>query len=161
MEEVKLDKIDISILSHFRSDAKAQLKDLAKDLRVHPNTLLQRVRKLEKIGVIKKYVAIMDYEKAGYDLHVIINMKVKRGRAGDMDQLKDLINIAELEAIYAVSGVWDVIALCRVKNRKHLLDVIQKIGDHPIVTKTASSMILFEYKGHGEFNPFYPEARFK
>lgn len=156
---MKLDDIDVSILSHMRDDAKMPLKELARELRVHPNTLLQRVRKLEKAGVIKKYVAEVDYSKAGMDLHVIINMKVSRGRAGDLEQLKQLINIKELEAIYAVSGIWDVIALCRVKNRKHFLEVVQRIGDHPIVTKTSSSMVLFEYKSHGDYNPFVYEIK--
>ncbi len=155
----KLDEIDFSILSALRDDAKTQLKDLARELKVHPNTLLQRVRKLEKAGIIKKYTAEVDYAKTGIDLHVAIMMKVRRGRAGDMEQLSELINIKELETIYAVSGIWDVMAMCRVKNRKHLLEVIQKIGDHPIVTKTTSSIILFEYKSHGDFNPFVYEKK--
>ena len=151
---MKLDEIDIALLSNLRDDAKTPLKDLARELKVHPNTLLQRVRKLEKAKIIKKYVAEIDYEKTGIDLHIIVMMKVRRGRAGDMEQLSDLIGIRELEAIYATSGLWDVVALCRVKNRKHLLDVIQRVGDHPIVTKTSSSIILFEYKHPGDYNPY-------
>lgn len=157
--EMKLDDIDISILSHMRDDAKLPLKELARELRVHPNTLLQRVRKLEKAGVIKKYVAEVDFDQTGLDLHVIINMKVTRGRASDLEQIKQLIGIKELEAIFAVSGHWDVIALCRVKNRKHFLEVIQKISDHPIVSKTSSSIILYEYKTPGDYNPFVYEMK--
>ena len=156
---IKLDDIDFSILSALRDDSKTQLKDLARELKVHPNTLLQRVRKLEKAGIIKKYTAEIDYAKTGIDLHVIIMMKVRRGRAGDIEQLSDLINIKELETKYAVSGIWDVIAMCRVKNRKHLLEVIQKVGDHPIVTKTSSFIVLFEYKSHADFNPFVYEKK--
>lgn len=155
---IKLDDIDISILSHLRDDAKTQLKDLARELKVHPNTLLQRVRKLEKAKIIKKYTAEVDYAKTDIDLHIIIMMKLRRVRAGDMEQLGDLINIKELEAIYATSGLWDVVAMCRVKNRKHLLEVIQRLGDHPVVTKTSSSIVLFEYKNPADYNPYVYEA---
>ena len=77
---IKLDDIDISILSHLRDDAKTQLKDLARELKVHPNTLLQRVRKLEKAKIIKKYTAEVDYAKTDIDLHIIIMMKLRRVR---------------------------------------------------------------------------------
>ncbi len=150
----KLDAIDFTILSQLRDNAKTQVKEMARELRMHPNTLLQRIRKLERSGIIKKYTIDIDFSKAGFDLPIIVSMKVKRGRAGDLDQLKDLVNITEIEALYAASGIWDVMAIVRVKNREHMLDVIQRIGDHPLVTKTASAMILFGYKSPGDYNPF-------
>lgn len=150
----ELDITDISILSYLRDDSKTPIKKMAKELGVHPNTLIQRIRKMEKTGVIKKYNAAVNYSKTGLDLTIMIMMKVRRGRAGDLDQLKELIKIKEIESIHATTGTWDVIALCRVKNRKHLLDVIQRIGDHPIVVKTTSSIVLFTYKRPEDYNPF-------
>jgi len=150
----KLDEIDLAILASLRENAKASVKDLAKRIGVHPNTLLQRLKKLENNGIITKYVAEVDYAKVGYDLHVIIMMKVKRGRAGDMDQLKELLRIKELEAVYATTGTWDLVSVARVKNREHLLEVIQRLGKVPIITKTTSHLVLFAYKNPYQFNPF-------
>ncbi|HID72597.1 TPA: Lrp/AsnC family transcriptional regulator, partial [Candidatus Micrarchaeota archaeon] len=129
-------------------------KELARKLGIHPNTLLQRIKRLEKEGVIKKYMAKIDYGKVGYDLHIILMMRVRKGRAGDMDQLKDLLKVKELETLYATTGTWDLIGSCRVKNRKHLLKVIQRIGKNKIVMKTSSYLTLFSYKGAQDFNPF-------
>jgi DNA-binding Lrp family transcriptional regulator len=78
---------------------------------------------------------------------------VKRGRAG-LEQLNELVSVKELEALYAATGLWDAIGFVRVRNRKHLLEVIEKIGDHPIVLKTSSSIILNTYKDPNEYNPF-------
>ncbi len=150
----KLDEIDLAILASLRENAKASVKDLAKRIGVHPNTLLQRLKKLENNGIITKYVAEVDYAKVGLDLHVIIMMKVKRGRAGDMDQLKELLRIKELEAVYATTGNWDLISVARVKNREHLLEVIQRLGKVPIITKTTSHLVLFAYKNPYQYNPF-------
>jgi Lrp/AsnC family leucine-responsive transcriptional regulator len=155
----KLDEVDISILSHLRNDGKTHLKELARTLRVHPNTLLQRLRKLEKAGIIRKYVAVVDYAKTGLDLHLIITMKLKRACSNDLKQLKELTGITEVEALYATSGLWDVFALCRVKNRNHMLDVIQKINDHPVVVKTSSSIVLYDYKSPADFNPYVYEKK--
>jgi len=149
-----LDVVDRTILSYLRADSKTQIKDMAKELKMHPNTLLQRVRKLEKCGIIRGYQADVDYAKAGYDLHLLISMKIKSGKAGDMEQLKDLLKIKEFEAIYAASGNWDVVVLCRVKNRQHMLDVVHMIGEHEIVKETNTSIILHDYKRPGQYNPF-------
>jgi DNA-binding Lrp family transcriptional regulator len=149
----ELDHLDFSILSYLRKDSKTPLKKMAKELGIHPNTLIQRIRKMESGGVIKKYAACVDYSKTGYDLHIIVMIKVKRGRVA-LEQLKDLTKVKELEAVYAATGVWDAIALCRVKNRQHLLEVIEKIGDQPIVLKTSSAIILHTYKNHDDYNPF-------
>jgi len=154
MVGLKLDKTDLTILGSLRKNSKASVKELARKIGIHPNTLLQRLKKLEKHKVITKYVAEVDYAKVGYDLHVVIMMKVKRGKAGDVDQVKDLIKIRELQSIYASTGLWDIIAIARVKNREHLLEVIQKIGSSPSVTKTTSHLVLYAYKSPQDFNPF-------
>lgn len=154
-EEVpaELDYLDFSVLSYLRSDSKTPIKKMAKELGVHPNTLIQRIRKMEKEGVIRKYAACVDYPKTGLDLYLLIMVKVKRG-GEELEKLSELTKVKELEAVYATTGVWDAVALCRVKNRQHLLEVIEKIGSHPIVLKTSSSIILKAYKNHDEYNPF-------
>ncbi|MFH1394322.1 MAG: Lrp/AsnC family transcriptional regulator [Candidatus Micrarchaeota archaeon] len=150
----KIDQTDIEILSELVDNAKTPTKELARKLGIHPNTLLQRIKRLEKEEVIKKYMAKIDYSKVGYDLHVILMMRVRKGRAGDLEQLKDLLKIKEIETLYATTGMWDLIGSVRVKNRQHLLDVIQRIGKNKIVTKTSSYLTLFAYKGAQDFNPF-------
>ncbi|MEW6722148.1 MAG: Lrp/AsnC family transcriptional regulator [Candidatus Micrarchaeota archaeon] len=149
-----LDEIDKKILSELLQNARIPAKKLARKINCHPNTMLQRLKKLEKKGLIKKYTSQIDFSKADFDLHVIIMMKVRKGRAGDMEQLKDLLKIKEIEALHATTGVWDLMGTCRVRNRQHLLEVIQKIGSSELITKTASHMILFTYKDPHDFNPF-------
>jgi len=151
---LELDNLDFSILSYLRENSKTPIKKMAKELNIHPNTLIQRIKKMETSGVIRKYSAAVDYSKTGYDLHVVIMVKVRtRGKVG-FGELKQLKSIKELETIYATTGLWDALLICRVKNRQHLLDVIKMIGDHPVVLKTSSSIILQCYKDSAEFNPF-------
>jgi len=149
----KLDSIDRMILSELRKNCKRPVRELAKELRVHPNTLLQRIKKLEKEKVIVGYMAEIDYRKLGYDLHAIVMGKVRKGRAGDPEQLADLSSIPEVQSLYAVTGAYDIIMVVKVKNRDGLVDVIRKIGENPIVVKTTSHIILYGYKHPYEFNP--------
>ena len=151
--EADLDYLDFSILSYLRQNSKMPIKKMAKELDIHPNTLIQRIKKMEKNSVIKKYAACVDYSKTGYDLHVIVMLKVRKGAAG-LSQLSELTKIKELKSVYATTGLWDAITICVVKNRQHLLDVIERIGSHPMVLKTSSSIIMECYKDPDAFNPF-------
>jgi DNA-binding Lrp family transcriptional regulator len=147
------DSTDLAILRELRDDCKRPVRELAKKLKIHPNTLLQRIKKLEKEKIIVKYMAEVDYHKIGYDLHAIIMGKVRKGRAGDPEQLADLTAIPEIQSLYAATGVYDIVALVKVKNRDQLVEVVRKIGENPIVIKTITQIILYGYKNPHEFNP--------
>jgi len=149
---LKLDNIDRKIVSALLENGRLPAKKLAAELKVHPNTLLQRLRKLEGSGVIKKYSACVDFAKLGYDFHVIILMEVK-GYEGKPEQLKDLLEIEEIEALYATTGVYGLVAVCRVKNREHLLDITHKLGRSPIVTRSVTQVVLSPYRTPDRFNP--------
>jgi len=149
----KLDIIDEKILAELIQNGRISAKKLAKKVNVHSNTLLQRMKRLEKRGIIKKYSAQVDYAKIGYDLHAIMSIKVRKGHPGDAKQLKDLLDIKEIQSLYATTGIWDLVCTVRVRDRQHLLDILQKIGNNKIVTKSSTQIVLFSYKTPYEFNP--------
>ncbi len=149
----KVDEIDKKILSELRDNCKIPIKELSKMLKIHPNTLLLRIRKLENEKVIKKYQAEVSYSKIGHEIQVVVMIKVKKGRAGDADQIKDISNLPQVESLYAVTGTYDVVAKVIVKDRNELLKVLQQIHENEIVTKTNTHMILYTYKYPSEFNP--------
>lgn len=149
----KYDNIDLLILKELRDNCKKPVREIAKKLKIHPNTLLMRLKKLEKEKVIVKYQAEIDHRKLGYELHVIMMIKVRKGRAGDPDQLADLSSIPEIQALYACTGIYDVIAIARVKDRDELVKLTRKIGENPIVTNTVTHLVLYPYKNPYEYNP--------
>ena len=125
----KIDETDQMILCELRDNSKRPIRELAKKLHMHPNTVLQRIKKLEKEGIIRKYVAELDYKKMGYDIHVIVMIKVRKGRAGDKEQLNDITHIPQVQSLHAVTGAYDLIATVRVRNRDELLEVLRRIHD--------------------------------
>ncbi len=149
----KIDETDLMILKELRENCKQPVKELAKSLKIHPNTLLQRIKKLEKQKVIIKYTAEVDFRKLGYDLQAVIMGEVRKGRIGDQEQLHEIANMPQVQYLYAVTGAYDVIASVRVKNRDELVAVLGKIGQHPIIEKTMTHIVLFSYKHPYEFNP--------
>jgi len=149
----KYDNMDLLILKELREDCKKPVREIAKKLRIHPNTVLMRIKRLEQEKVIVKYQAEIDYRKVGYELHVIMMIKVRKGRAGDPEQLSDLSSIPEVQALYACTGAYDVIAVARVKDRDELVNLTRKVGENQIVTKTVTHLVLFPYKHPYQYNP--------
>ncbi len=153
---MKLDEIDRLILSQLRDNAQLPLKRLADQVGIHSNTIIKRIKRLERAGVITKYVAEVDYYKAGWNIHVIIFMKMKRDQLDDYTEFKNLSRYPEFESIYATIGHWEVIAVCRLKDRHHLIDLVERLGKDPLVVETTTQLVLLPYKKACDFNPFSP-----
>ena len=149
----KIDALDLSILRELQNDSKQGYRDIALKINTHPNTVMQRIKKLEREGVIKGYSADLDYSKLGYDLSALVMVRVKKGQVGHIMQLEDVSSLPEVQALYAVTGSSDLALLLRVKDRKHLAETLQKIQMNKIVVRTNTLTILFAYKEPNEFNP--------
>ncbi|MBU0531863.1 MAG: Lrp/AsnC family transcriptional regulator [Candidatus Micrarchaeota archaeon] len=149
----KVDAVDLMILRELRNDCKRPMRELATKLRMHPNTLLQRIKRLEKSKVIRKYHADVDYKSLGYDMHAVVMIKIKKSGLEDETLLKDVSALPEVVALYAVTGVSDCIAIVKAKNRDDLVRILKAVQSQVSVLRTTSYLILVTYKEAFEFNP--------
>ena len=73
----ELDKIDIGILNLLQKDAKITHKGIAYSLNISPTPVHVRVKRLEEMGYIKRYVALVDHKKVGRGLLAYTQVQVK------------------------------------------------------------------------------------
>lgn len=152
MEE-KIDQTDFNILRELRDDCKQPLKELAHKLKIHPNTLMQRVKRLEHLKIIRSYQAEIDYEKLGYDMHAIAMIKIRRRGLEKKTLLGHVRGIPEVEGLYAVTGVADCMAVVKAKGRDDLLRILKEIQTDDDVLRTTTYLVLDTYKDSRKFNP--------
>lgn len=157
----KVDETDLLILSELREDCKRPVRELAQTLRMHPNTLLQRIKRLEKAGIIRRYHADIDYKALGYDMHAIVTIKIKKSGLEDEKLLGDVGRMPEVQSLYAVTGSNDCIAVIKAKNRDDLVRILRVIQTQKSVLRTTSYLVLVTYKESYQFNPLSPLARHK
>ena len=69
-----LDDIDAKILHLLQQDATLKTRELSEKLNLSYTPVYERVRRLEKEGIIKKYVALVDREKVGKKLMAFCNI---------------------------------------------------------------------------------------
>jgi len=149
----KIDTIDLMILKELRNDCKRPMRELAQTLRMHPNTLLQRIKRLEKSHIVRKYHADIDYKALGYDMHAMVMIKIKKGGLEDDKLLNEVTKVPEVVALYAVSGGADVVAIVRARNRDDLVRILKYIQLQKTVLRTTSYLVLVTYKDSYQFNP--------
>ena len=138
--KLKIDDLDIDILRSLNDSARKSFRDIAKELHVSLTTVSNRVKALEKAGVIQGYIPIINPEKLGYDLMVVIGIKVIHGRIIETEQ--DLSKDPAVFAVFDSTGEWDAIIMARFKTRGELNQFVKKVLDHENVDRTYTQVVL-------------------
>lgn len=112
-----LDEKDIQILSLLQADGRITNADLAKKVNLSPPSALQRVRALEKAGLIKGYVALLDPDRLGLRLTAIVMVRLSLHQERPIEQFrKSVQDIPEILECYHVSGEFDFLLKVVVKD---------------------------------------------
>jgi DNA-binding Lrp family transcriptional regulator len=141
---VTLDEIDIRILRKLISDARLSYRNIAEQIGVSPPTVLARVEKLEKNKIIKSYSALLDHEKLGYDLTVIIEVTAIKNKVVEVEKV--LSKYENVCAIYDITGLTDMIIVAKFRNRKELSDFVKKELSIPSVQRTNTHLVFITVK---------------
>ncbi|MFA5050309.1 MAG: Lrp/AsnC family transcriptional regulator [Candidatus Micrarchaeia archaeon] len=152
---VKYDKLDLMLISELRNDCKQSVRALSKKLGSHPNTILLRIKNLEKEGIVLKYAAVINFNKIGYDLHSLIWVKVDKKTRSEWDILTELSKFSELVAGYAITGTYDALVVARTKDRTELTALLKKINTKNYIIETKTELVLETFKHDYEFNPLW------
>jgi Lrp/AsnC family transcriptional regulator for asnA, asnC and gidA len=137
---VELDELDIDILRSLNENARKSFRDIAKELHVSLTTVSNRVKAMEREGVIQGYMPIVDATKIGYDIMVVIGIKVIHGRIVETE--KDLAKDPAVFAVFDSTGEWDAIIMARFKTRVDLNVFVKKVLDHENVDRTYTQVVL-------------------
>ncbi|UTW66010.1 Lrp/AsnC family transcriptional regulator [bacterium SCSIO 12643] len=132
-----MDAIDKQILEFLQSDAKLTAKEMAEKLSLTPTPVYERIKKLERSGIIQKYVALLDAEKANKGLTVFLNITIKEHQIEHRQKfVQEISNLKDIVELYHTSGSYDFLAKVRFSNIKEYrnflvneITAIKNIGD--------------------------------
>jgi Lrp/AsnC family leucine-responsive transcriptional regulator len=149
---MKIDATDIKILDFLQKDAFLTAKELSARLSLSATPIYERIRKLEKAGIIKKYVALLDAEKLDQHLLVFINITIKEHyHAKRSSFLEKLLALDEVVELYHTSGTHDFMAKVRFKNVKEYRDfLVEKVAPIQNIADIDSQIVLDEIKNSTE-----------
>lgn len=135
-----VDEIDQKIIKLFQDDGRMSYRKIAKELDISIGTVHNRIDKLTKNGIIKKFTPIIDHSKLGYALTTIIGVKVKGGVLenweGKTTYHKNVL------CVYDVTGEFDAILITRFKDTQELNEFIKELLKEPDVQRTYTQTVL-------------------
>ncbi len=136
----KIDSLDIKILVELQEDARKSLREIAEKLGVVEGTVYNRINKLKKMGIIKKFIPVIDYSKLGFDLIAVIGVTAEGGHLVEVEEM--LANEPNVTAVYDVTGQFDVITVAKFKDRESLNEFVKKVAGLEHVQKTYTMLVL-------------------
>ncbi|MFH1394323.1 MAG: Lrp/AsnC family transcriptional regulator [Candidatus Micrarchaeota archaeon] len=151
---VEIDDIDRRIIAELMDNARRPAKELAQIVGIHPNTLLQRIKRLEREELIRKYTIIPDYDKLGYEMFAIIGIKTETVPGWEGKLKRQVGRHPEIVSFLLVSGDYDAIAIVRCRNKKHMADLLRELQNNEAVGKSITFIVLDSIKASEEYNPF-------
>lgn len=124
-----LDKKDLEVLEILKSHGKWTTQKISKKTLIPVTTVHNRIKKMEAMGIIKGYTAVLDHKKLGKTVSAFILANIKaEHKAGERSSalLEELDKLNEVEEVFAVTGSTDMILKVRVEDTDRLNEFILK-----------------------------------
>lgn len=139
-----LNDTDKKILKNLLEDARFSSRQIAKKIGVSVGTVLSRIKKMEEKGLIKGYSAILDQDKLGYQLTVLTEITVSKGKLLEME--KEIAKIPNVCGVYDITGLTDAVILAKFKNREQLGGFTKYLLSLPYLERTNTHVVLTTVK---------------
>ena len=131
-----LEELDARIAAVLAADGRCSYTDLAEKVGLSVSAVHQRVRRLERRGVIRGYTAQIDSEQIGLPLTAFVSLTPIDPAAPD-DYPQRLSQMPEIEACHSVAGVESYIVKVRVQSPAALEALLARIrGTAGMTTRT-------------------------
>ena len=144
MHNNPLNKIDRNILRELQNNARISYAELARTVGLTTSPCIDRVKRLEKQGYIQNYQAHLNPQLLDAGLVVFVQLRLERtSRKGFGDFQQAVLNLAEVQECYLVSGTFDYLIKARVADmaayREFLSDTLLSV---PGVAESTSIVVM-------------------
>ena len=141
MVRASLDDVDEAILNMLVEDGRRSASEIGRRVGLSPAAAKRRIDRLEALGVIVGYQAILDHAKLGSQIEAFIELRfIGTTQVDDID--RTVANLPELVESFTIAGDPDALVRLRVADLDHLKRVIDKIRRGGKVSGTKTLIVL-------------------
>ncbi len=134
------DETDAKILRELSKDSRASFRKLARSLGIATTTAISKYRRMKEEGIIKNSSIIIDYEKIGYNLTALIELRVSKGKLTEVEN--NLAHKHNVYAVYDITGADDAVILARFRDRKELNIFVKSLLSMEFIERTNTHLVL-------------------
>ena len=145
---MNFDAIDKKLLRLLQSNSKQTNKELSNQLNLSVTAVYERIRKLEKEGVISKYVALIQKEKANKSFVAFCHIKLVQHTQDYIIKFeKEVSNLAEVVECHHISGDYDYLLKVIVSDMEAFREfMVNKLTSINHIGSTHSMFVINEVK---------------
>jgi DNA-binding Lrp family transcriptional regulator len=143
-QSMNLDETDVKILKALTFGARLSSRQIAKQCGVSIGTVLSRMKRMESEGVIRGYSALLNHEKLGYELTVVSEITVSKGRLLEVEN--EIARLPNVCCVYDVTGLIDAVIIAKFHNREDLSKFTKRLLAIPFVERTNTHVVLTTIK---------------
>lgn len=143
-----LDPIDKEILAILQVDTRTTIKAIAQQLNMTTTPIHERIKRLERRGVIQKHVALLNPQKIGKKLIAFISISLKEHHRSALEPFVKKVNsFSEVMECYHITGNYDFLLKVMVSGMEdYQTFIIDKLSVIPNIAHVQSSFVLSENK---------------
>lgn len=147
-ENYTLDEKDLSILRLLQKDAKLSVRDISTRINLSPTPTHERIKRMEKSGIIKEYTAVLDRKKVNKGMMVVcmiaLNAHNKKTAAKFIEQVTKLKEVVEF---YNISGDFDFMLKILAPNMDEFHEFfVNKLSEIEGIGQTKSIFVMNSIK---------------
>lgn len=147
-DSYSLDEKDLSIIRLLQKDAKLSVRDISAQINLSPTPTHERIKRMEKLGVIKGYTAIVDRKKVGKGMMVICMVALKaHNKALAIQFIEQVSQLKEVVEFYNISGDFDFMLKILAPNMDEFHDFfVNQLSEVDGIGQTKSIFVMNSIK---------------
>ena len=135
-----LDETDRRIIEVLERDARTSLRKIAGEVGVALGTVSNRVRKMEERGIITGYRVMLDSDRVGWGLTVVIGLRINKGLLIEIQE--KIAKDPRVYGVYDVTGDFDSMVVARARDRSDLDDLSKNLLSMDGVARSVTHLVL-------------------
>ncbi len=120
----RIDELDIRILNELVKDASISVPKLSKKINVNTSVVYSRIKRLVKLGLIKRYTLIVNEEMLGYNVKAITGINMDSKMRDSI--IAGLMKISEVREIIEVTGRFDILVTLTAKSLDEIHNIVSE-----------------------------------
>ncbi len=139
-----LDETDKAILRILQKNSHLTVKELAERIHLSPSPTFERQKRLERLGYIDRYMAVVNPHKVGNNILVLCNIRLKQHTQQLIQEFMDAVqHIDEITECYNTSGDFDFLIKVYIKDMKSYQQfMLHKLGTIPCIGSLNSIFVI-------------------
>lgn len=135
-----MNKTELQIVSSLNQKARQSYREIARETGLSVTAVIKTIKRLEKSGVIKGYIPLLNPEYFGFSLMAVINLRISQGKL--LETQKKIALDRRVMAVFDVTGDWDSVLIGCFANREDLNQFVKKILSLKYIDRTDTHLVL-------------------